>query len=379
MVQPMENSQVVKGLKGVLAADSSICRVDGEAGRLLYRGYNIDDLAEQSSFEEVAYLLLKGELPGREEFRQFQSALAADRRLPEPLLGFLRSLPGNVPPMVALRTTVSMAGIHDPEAEDETAEANLRKAMRLTARFPAIVAAIRRLRDGREPIAPKPELSHAADFMCMLNGRVPTPDEARAMDLILILHAEHGLNASTFAARVISATLTDMYSAITGAVGALKGKLHGGANVEVLKALAEIGSVENVARWVQGVQARKEKFMGFGHAVYKGEDPRARHLKAMSRRLGKAQGDTRWYDISVEVERQVMEAINRHCNVDFYSASLQHYLGIPGDLFTCVFAVSRIAGWCAHVLEQLADNKIIRPSANYIGPPPRPYVPLSDR
>jgi citrate synthase len=213
----------------------------------------------------------------------------------------------------------------------------------------------------------------------MLNGVAPSKDAEKAMDLILILHAEHGLNASTFAARVIAATLSDLHSAITGAIGALKGPLHGGANTEVLKTLMEVGSVENVKPWVEGVRARKGKFMGFGHAVYKVQDPRAVHLKELSRRLGVETGDTRWYDISAAIEQEVVSAIGRQCNVDFYSAGLQHYMGIPGDLFTCVFGASRIIGWCAHVLEQLADNKIIRPSSNYVGAAERTYVPLAQR
>jgi citrate synthase len=249
----------------------------------------------------------------------------------------------------------------------------------LTASLATITAAIHRFRQGKRPVDPRPELGFAANFMLMLNGVEPSPDAAKAMDLILILHAEHGFNASTFAARVISATLTDMYSSITGAIGALKGKLHGGANTEVLKTLQQLGSVDQVAPWVKEVRAQKGKFMGFGHAVYQNEDPRAKWLKELSRRLGLETGDPKWYDISVEIEKQVSKAIEKHCNVDFYSASLQHYMGIPPELFTCVFATSRISGWCAHVLEQLADNKIIRPSSNYTGPADREYAPIDQR
>jgi citrate synthase len=215
--------------------------------------------------------------------------------------------------------------------------------------------------------------------MSMLNGRNPSADEARAMDLILILHAEHGFNASTFTGRVVISTLPDIYSAVTAAVGALKGKLHGGANTEVLKTLQELGSVDAITPWVKSVRESKGKFMGFGHAVYQTEDPRAKHLKELSRRLGEQQGNMLWYDMSVEIEKQVLAAIGKNCNVDFYSASLQHYMGIPGDLFTCIFAASRIAGWCAHILEQLSDNKIIRPSANYVGPKDAEYVPIEQR
>ena len=370
---------VSKGLKGVLAADSAICQIDGEQGRLAYRGYDIDDLAEGSTFEEVAYLLFQGELPTRAQLDAFCRTLTAYRTLPPPVSAFLETLPRRVLPMSALRSAVSVTGVYDAQSEDETAEGNFQKAIRLTASMATLVAAIRRLRDGQPPVPPRPDLSFAANFMYMLSGREPSDNEARAMDLILILHAEHGFNASTFTARVIAATLTDLYSAVTGAIGALKGKLHGGANTEVLKVLEQVGSVERVAPWIEDVRSRKGKFMGFGHPVYKAEDPRAKHLKEFSRRLGREQGDTRWYDVSVEIEKQVVATIGRHCNVDFYSAGLQHYMGIPGELFTAIFAASRIVGWCAHVLEQLADNKIIRPSANYVGPELRPYVPIERR
>ncbi len=368
-----------KGLKGVVAADSSICLVDGLEGKLMYRGYNIHDLAEHSSFEEVSYLLLNGELPNSSQLAEFSKTLADNREIPASLITMMKKLPTDAPPMSILRTAISMMGIVDPEAEDGELSANYQKAIKLIACFSTIIAAIHRLRRGLEPLDPKPELSHAADFMYQINGVEPSADEAKAMDLILILHAEHGLNASTFAARVIIATLTDIYSAVTGAVGALKGPLHGGANVEVLKALHQIDDVANVGKYIADVKARNGKFMGFGHAVYQVEDPRASHLKELSRRLGIEKGEPKWYDISIELESQVKEAIKKNCNVDFYSASLQHYMGIPGDIFTCIFASSRISGWCAHILEQLADNKIIRPSANYMGSQERPYVAIDKR
>jgi citrate synthase len=378
-----KDAVVTKGLKGVLAADSSICLVNGTEGKLLYRGYNIDDLATQGSFEETAYLLFKGELPIPSQADEFKAALAASSWLPEPVADFLRSLPKDVLPMTALRSAISVAGAYDPQGDDGSEDGNLdqvfQKSIRLTARMATIVAAINRLRNGKDPVEPDPGKGFAASFMKMMTGKDPTDDEARAMDLILILHAEHGFNASTFSARVISATLTDLYSSITGAIGALKGKLHGGANTEVLKSLQQVGSVDKVGAWVDEIRARKGKFMGFGHAVYQTEDPRAKHLKEYSRRLGEQQGDTRWYDMSVEMETLVKQAINKNCNVDFYSASLQHYMGVPGELFTCIFAASRIVGWCAHVLEQLDDNKIIRPSANYIGPMDLSYVPADQR
>lgn len=372
-------SAVTKGLKGVKAADSFICLVNGEEGRLLYRGYNIDDLAEHSSFEEVTYLLLKGQLPNRSQLDEFNALIAESGRLHDGVRAFLESLPTDVVPMAALRSAVSVAGVYDPEADDESEQAQYRKSVRLTAQMATFVAAIHRLRQGKEIVEPKPELGFAGNFMYMLNGREPTEDETRAMDLVLILHAEHGFNASTFSARVIIATLTDIYSAITGAIGALKGKLHGGANVEVLKTLQKLGSMDAIAPWVKQSLEKKEKFMGFGHAVYKAPDPRAKHLKELSRRLGAERGEPLWYEMSVEIEKQVTAAIGKNCNVDFYSASLQYYMGIPRELFTCVFASSRIAGWCAHVLEQLSDNKIIRPSANYVGPKDAEYVPIEQR
>jgi len=379
MNAPTGNAAVVKGLKGVLAADSSICLVNGIEGRLLYRGYNIDDLAENCCFEEVAYLLFRGELPTEPELTAFKASLAEHQALHPAVLEFLRSLPNDVLPMSALRSAVSVAGLYDPDSDLLTSEGLFQTSVRLTAQVATITAAIHRLRTGNDPVEANPALGFAGNLMYMLNSKEPTADETKAMELVLILHAEHGFNASTFSARVICATLTDLYSAITGAIGALKGKLHGGANTEVLKSLQEIGSVENVSAWVDSVRQQKGKFMGFGHAVYKATDPRAKHLKELSRKLGEEQSDTKWYDMSVEIEKQVVALIGRYCNVDFYSASLQHYMGIPGELFTCVFAASRIVGWCAHVLEQLADNKIIRPSANYVGPADRPFVPITDR
>lgn len=372
-------SSANKGLKGVIAADSAVCLVDGQEGKLIYRGYNIHELAEQSSFEEVCYLLLRGNLPNAAELTAFSRELAQNRRLSPAVLEFLKGLPRDVVPMSALRSAVSVAGLSDPQAEETDPQVQQQVALRLIGTMSTLVAAIHRLRSGLEPLEPKTELGHSANFMYLLNGRVPSADEARAMDLILILHAEHGFNASTFAARVISATLSDWYSVIAGAIGALKGPLHGGANTEVIRTLMEIGEVAHVTSYVESVRARKGKFMGFGHAVYQVEDPRARHLKELSRRLGIEKGEPKWYDISVELEGQVKEAIQKNCNVDFYSASLQHYMGIPGELFTCIFAASRIAGWCAHVLEQWQDNKIIRPSSNYTGPAERAYVTLKHR
>lgn len=373
------STEAVKGLKGIIAADSSICLVNGTEGKLLYRGYNIDDLAENATFEEVSFLLLNGELPNEAQLAEYQEELKKFRSIPAELIETLKKLPTSASPMALLRSLTSLAGVYDPDAESETFESRLQISIKLISQIPTIVAAIHRVRQGLEPVDPDPSLSHAGNFMYMLNGEKPSEDATRAMDLILTLHAEHGLNASTFTSRVIIATLPDIYSAITGAIGALKGKLHGGANTEVLKTLFEIGSVENITPYVKKVRENKGKFMGFGHAVYQVEDPRAKHLKELSRRLGEETGEPKWYEMSIEMEKQVYAEIKRNCNVDFYSASLQHYMGIPGDLFTCIFASSRIAGWCAHILEQLDGNKIIRPKANYIGYEERAYVPVSQR
>ena len=372
-------STAIKGLKGVIAADSEVCFIDGQQGILSYRGYSIHGLAENSTFEEVAFLLLEGDLPTRRQLDEFCATLASQRDVPPPVIAFLRTVPKDAVTMSVLRTAVSVAGLYDPQAEEHSPAANRTNSMRLIARMGSIVAAFHRLRQGLEPMAARADLGHAANFLYQLNGRVPSKQETRAMDMILVLHAEHSFNASTFAGRVVGATLSDMYSAIVGAIGALKGPLHGGANTEVLNTLMEIGTVDNVEAWVAAQLAKKAKFMGFGHAVYQVEDPRAPHLKDLSRQLGEEKGDPKWYEMSVKLEGLVKEALQKNCNVDFYSASLQHYMGVPGDLFTCIFAVSRIAGWCAHILEQWSDNKIIRPSCNYTGPADRAYVPIERR
>lgn len=380
MTTETENQpNVTKGLKGILAADSTICLVNGAEGRLLYRGYTIEDLASESTFEQVAFLLLKGELPTEAELKPFENQLREDLRMPQPVADFLLSVPKDSNPMAVLRSAISIAGIYDEEASSEDLATNFKIALRLISLVSTVTAAYKRIREGQAPIEAKKDLSFAANFMYMMTGKEPTEDEARAMDLLLILHAEHGFNASTFSARVIVATLTDFYSAITGAIGALKGKLHGGANTEVLKTLLKLKTPDMVAAWVKEVKEAKGKFMGFGHAVYQTADPRAKFLKEYSRRLGEECNDTSWYELSIEIEKQVTAEISRDCNVDFFSASVQHYMGIPGDMFTCIFAASRISGWCAHVLEQLSDNKIIRPKANYVGSEERPYIPISER
>lgn len=368
-----------KGLAGVKAGNSSICFIDGNAGQLLYRGYNIHELATDSSFEEVAHLLVVGELPSAVQLDSFKQQLNQHLALPAPVLKAVCRMPEDAPPIVALRTAVSLLGMYDPEAEDNSPEATLRKASRLTGQLPALTAAYHRHRNGLEPLQPRGDLSHAANFLYLLTGNEPSETETRAMDVILVLHADHGFNASTFAARVVTGTLADLHSAVTAALGALKGPLHGGANQRVLETLMRIGSVEGVEPYVKEALAAGQKIMGFGHRVYRSEDPRAVHLRDLSRALGEQSGDPRWYEMSVEMEDVVQREKQLDCNVDFYSASVQHYLGIPADLFTCVFAASRVTGWAAHVLEQLADNRLIRPVCEYTGPKERPLVGLSAR
>jgi len=368
-----------RGLEGVVAADSEVCFIDGLEGRLWYRGYNIHELADKSTFEEVCYLLWNGELPKADALRELDRQMRSQRTLYPEVLAFLRSAPRTAVPMSVLRTAVSLLALYDPEAEDMSPEANLRKAIRLTAQTTTIIAAFQRLRNGQEPVPPSTNLSHAANFLYMLRGSEPNDVEARCVDLILILHADHSLNASTFAGRVIASTLSDMHSAATGAIAGLKGPLHGGANQRVLEMLAEIGDVSRVEPYVKDLLAKKAKIMGFGHRVYKVEDPRAVHLREWARLLAERTGNSKWYDMSVEMERIVKEEKQISVNVDFYSATVQLCLGIPADLFTCNFAASRMAGWTAHVLEQYRSNRLIRPLAEYVGPAERPYVPIATR
>ena len=372
------------GLRDVVAAPSSICFIDGEKGILVYGGYNIHELAEHSTFEEVVYLLWNGRLPKRNELDELDAQLKAQRALPAGIVAMMKSFPKSVVPMDALRTTISALAFYDPERSDNSLDANRRRALRLTAQFGTVVAAIDRIRKGLEPLDPKPELSHAANFLYLLNGREPLDVEAQALDIALILHADHEFNASTFAARVTAGTLADMYAAITSAVGALSGPLHGGANEQVMKMLLEIGSPEKVEQYARARLDAGQKIMGIGHAVYRTEDPRATHLRRMSEAIGKRQGDTKWFDMSHRIEEIVVEEMNKkqkpiRANVDFYSASTYYMLGIPIDLFTPIFAVSRISGWTAHVLEQLGNNKLIRPRSEYTGEMDLKYVPIDQR
>ncbi|HEX9286230.1 MAG TPA: citrate synthase [Thermoanaerobaculia bacterium] len=369
-----------EGLEDVVAADSTICYIDGNRGILSYRGIDIHDLAENSTFEEVCFLLWEGRLPRREELDALRRSIGAERALPPEMLQLLASIVPHLTPMDALRTTVSALAETDPDVRDMSREANRRKAIRLTGQLAAIVAADHRLRNGQPVVDADPSLFHAEDFLRMLTGAKPSPEATHALDVAFVLHADHELNASTFAARVTAATLSDMHSAITSAIATLKGPLHGGANEAVVKMLIEIGSLDRVDDYVRSKLARKEKIMGFGHRVYHTEDPRATHLRAMSKALAESSGQTRWYDMSRRIEKIVNEEKKLNSNVDFYSASVYYMLGIPPDVYTPIFAVSRVSGWTAHVLEQYEHNRLIRPRAEYIGPEyPQPYVPLEKR
>jgi citrate synthase len=375
----MAETSFKAGLEDVVAGTSDICFIDGKEGRLVYRGYNIVDLAEHSSFEEIVYLLWEGRLPNRSELNAITRELAEARALPDPVMAFLHSVPKDTLPMDVLRTAVSLLGIYDHDAAKMTPAANRAIAGRLTARIPTVVAAFERLRTGRAPVAPDPALSTAENFLYMLHGERPKALHAKVFNVALVLHADHELNASTFAARVTAATLTDMYSAITSAVGTLKGPLHGGANEQVMLMLQDIGQVDRAAAWVTDALAQKKKIMGFGHRVYKTEDPRATILRRLSKDVGTDAGELKWYDMLQAVEAVVTKGKPLYPNVDFYSGSVYYQMGIPTDQFTPVFAMSRTAGWTAHVLEQYSNNRIIRPRAEYTGPTHLEYVPVDQR
>jgi citrate synthase len=367
------------GLEEVVAAQTRLSDIDGKLGRLSYVGYDIHDLAEHSTFEEVVYLLHRLHLPTRDELEDINEELVGDREISGFLHDLMPTLAAQTSPMSMLRTSVSAASAYDPDGWENSDDANYRKAIRLIAKTPTLIAAYHRLRSGEEPIPSNPKLPHAANFLYMLLGEEPDQESARALDVTLVLYADHTMNASTFTARVIASTLSDMHSAITGAIAALKGPLHGGANEEAFKMLEEIGEVDNAEQWVRDALARKRKIMGFGHRVYKTEDPRATHLRRLSRELGERAGEPKWYEISERVEKVVMEEKGLYPNVDFYAASVYHSLGVPTDLMTPIFALARMAGWTAHVREQYNDNRLIRPESEYIGPLDQPYVPLDDR
>ncbi len=370
------------GLEDVVAATSSICYLDGQQGVLAYRGYDIHDLAQHATFEEVCYLLWHGRLPNRSELGELQSQLAASRRLPEGVLRLLRSLPPSNA-MDVLRTAVSALSHFDPGANDMSPEGRYRTSVTLTAQIGSVVATAARMAAGGGIIEPDPVLSHAGNFLYMLTGKRPTQLEARALDVALVLHADHEFNASTFAGRVAAATLSDVHSATVAAIGALKGPLHGGANTDVMNLLLSIGkdaTDQKVEETIRAKLARKEKIPGFGHRVYRTEDPRATHLRKMSEELCRRTGNLRWFEMSQTIEQVVKAQKQLNANVDFYSATTYYALGIPVDQFTPVFAVSRASGWTAHILEQYANNRLIRPRAEYTGPQyPQAYIPLDRR
>ncbi len=370
-----------KGLEGIVATTSSICWIDGDTGVLSYRGIDIHELASRSCFEETTYLLWNGVLPNADQLKQFSTHLAEARTLDPKIIDLLKAVPTSASPMEVLRTAVSLLSIYDPDERDSSHAANLRKSFRLTSQIAMIVAVFDRIRKGKEIVEADKSLSHAANFLWMLNGEKPSATATSAFDIALILHADHELNASTFAARVIAATMSDLHSAITGAIGALKGPLHGGANEATIKLLFAIDKAgDDPVEYVRRMFESKQKISGFGHRVYHTEDPRATHLRRMSEELGKAAGNTKWFDMSRKIETFVKQEKKLNANVDFYSASTYTTLGIDIDLFTPIFAISRIAGWAAHVLEQHDDNRLIRPRADYTGPEyPAPYIPVESR
>jgi citrate synthase len=377
----MSTAVIGKGLEGIVAANSGICWIDGEAGVLSYRGIDIHELAEHSTFEECTFLLWNGFLPNQSALQEFSAQLAAAREIDPRIIDMLRSFPSSATPMEVLRTTVSALSFYDADEKDNTHGANVRKAFHLTSQIAMIVAIYDRIRKGKEIVPPDRKLTHAGNFLWMLTGEKPSETATRTLDIALILHADHELNASTFAARVIAATLSDIHSAITGAIGALKGPLHGGANEAVMRLLLAVDKAgADPVEYVKGMLAARQKVSGFGHRVYKTEDPRATHLRRMSEKLCKDSGQPKWFEMSRAIELYINKEKKLNANVDFYSASTYATLGVDIDLFTPIFAVSRIAGWAAHVIEQLDDNRLIRPRAEYIGPAyPTPWVPVADR
>ena len=370
-----------RGLEGVTALDTELSFIDGQKGELIYRGYDIRDLAQNASFEETAYLLWKGDLPTQAQLDELNAQFREARPVhPDIIDHFRHHTPKDAVPMAALRTALSMLASYDEEAEDMSPEANYRKSVRLTAQLPTLVAAFDRIRKGKDVVAPKQEGSTAYDFLYMLNGEAPGPAAEEIMDAALVLHAEHGLNASTFAARVIGATLSDVYSAVVGAMGALKGPLHGGANIEVMRTLLALDeSGETAQEFVDRKLANKEKIMGIGHRVYKTLDPRATILREMLSGLSEEKGETKWLEMSDTIRQTVKEQKGLDANVDFYSASVYYLLGIETDLYTPIFAISRMTGWTAHLLEQWVDNRLIRPRAEYVGPRGKTVRPIAER
>ncbi|HUR62146.1 MAG TPA: citrate/2-methylcitrate synthase [Candidatus Thermoplasmatota archaeon] len=380
-MSPNPSKALTKGLEGIVAAQSAICFIDGEKGILSYRGYDINELAPNATFEEATFLLWEGHLPTKQDLDAFTARLAANRELPPMALRVLKDVAKSMGPMDALRTTVSALAAGRNDADKYSVEVDTQKAIETTAQLATIVAYYHRIRMDKDLVKPDPKLGHAANFLYMLTGKRPTPAAERAFDCALVLHADHDLNASTFSARVTAATLADFHGAMTSAVGTLKGPLHGGANIEVMKLLLEIdASHEDPKDWVEHQLAKKRKIAGFGHRVYKTLDPRAIHLAKLSKSLGEQAKETKWYEMSLKLQKAMKEQKGIDANVDFFSASSYYVMGIPLDLYTPIFAISRVAGWAAHVLEQHGDNRLIRPLSDYVGPPlGRKWVPISKR
>jgi citrate synthase len=377
-------SETAKGLAGVVAADTSLSHVDGEQGILIYRGYDIRDLGAFATFEEVTYLLWNGELPNKRQLEAFKAALESKRELPPAILSMMRDFPHEAHPMAVLRTAVSAMGLIDPSADDISVEGARSKSLILTAVMPTIVAAWERIRNGHKPVAPKPGLGHAANFLYMLDGKEPNPDAVAALDSYLVMLADHGFNASTFAARVTTGTQADVYSAITSAIGTLKGASHGGANQRAMEQFVEAAQRGDIDAWFKEALESGKRIMGIGHRVYKVEDPRARILRPLAQKLAASSSKSEWFDVAYridELSQQDDYFIERklYANVDYYSAVVLYTIGLPIDQFTCIFAISRAAGWTAHIMEQLADNRLIRPKANYVGEFNKAYIQLADR
>lgn len=373
------STAVAAGLRGVVAAQSSIGDVDGERGILIYQGYNIHDLAEHSTFEEVIFLLWHGRLPKKDELNKLGNELRQNYELPSDIIEMMKRFPKEANPMDVLRTTVSALAFYDTEGLKTDRETALKTAVKLTAKMGPIVATWERIRNNKDIIPPDSSLNIASNFLYMMRGERAESDEERIFDVALILHADHELNASTFTTRVVAGTLSDIYAAVTAGIAALSGPLHGGANTAVMKTLLDIGNVENVEPWLEKTLSDKQKVMGFGHAVYKTEDPRATWLRKFSRQMGEKKGEIKWFEISQKLEKLMLEKKGLYPNVDFYSASTYYLMGIPLDQYTPIFAVSRISGWTGHILEQYANNKLIRPRAEYIGPRGLTYVPIDQR
>jgi len=368
-----------KGLEGVVAAATELSTIDGQKGELVYRGYNINELANKTSFEEVAYLLWNGELPTRSQHTELCAKIADEIGLPASMMAIMFHMPEISGPMQALRTAVSALALHDPEAEDISPESNMHKAIHLIAHFPEVIAANYRLRTGKWPLESRYDCQIAKNFLWLLKGEEPDPYEVETMDLCLVLHADHGLNASTFSARVTASTLSDMYSAVTSAISTLQGPLHGGANQRVMQMLEEIGEVNKVEEYVDNTLANKQRIMGFGHRVYKTEDPRAALLRRNCQDICTLTGHSKYFDISEKIREVVYDRKGLYPNVDFYSASVLHSIGIETNLFTTIFAASRIAGWTAHIMEQYNDNRLIRPTSEYVGVKDKKFVPMDER